>query len=143
MKRKGHFYCSTAPPHPTKLEQAGCGPGLAGGPSDVVSAGLCREGAARLKGCHSDTDRDTGRHNPETRRQDTQAPKSLGGTVPRAGRKITLGLIITVVILLTLFVTRCTPYIAPLTLSHLIFKASRRNWYSPLKDKLSLEMLTK
>lgn len=110
----------------------------------MVSAGLCREGAARLKGCHSDTDRDTGRHNPETRRQDTQAaPKSLGGTVPRAGRKITLGLIITVVILLTLFVTCCTPYIAPLKLSHVIFKASQRNWYLPLKDKLSLEMLTK
>lgn len=82
----------------------------------MVSAGLCREGAAQLKGSHSDTDGDTGKHNSETRRQDTQRPKSLEGTVPRAGRKITLGVIITILIPVTLFVTYCTPYIISLNL---------------------------
>lgn len=134
MKRNGHFYCSTAPP-----PQAGAGWLWARACWWPLGCGQCW--AVQRRGCSAEglSFRHRQRHRQAQPRD--QTARHAGAQEP--GRDSAPGLIITVVILLTLFVTCCTPYIAPLKLSHVIFKASQRNWYLPLKDKLSLEMLTK
>lgn len=58
--------------------------------------------------------------------------------MPGLGRERTLGISMTILIPVTLFVTYFyVVSVTPLTLSHLLFKAFLGNEYSPLKDKLT------
>lgn len=121
MNRKGHF-----PGSPQSWRSLAAGPGVDAGPPEMGSAGGCAEKEVpRLRGSHSDTDGDVDKHYPETRQQETQRSKSLERTVPGLGRERTLGIIMTILIRVTLFVTyfyvlltskRCTPYIISFTL---------------------------